>query len=397
MPPLQVTARIRAGSQPLPDEVSAMNIRDFQLERFFAAHEFEARFLLSPSDCESLSLEELLALADADSLEQWRQLRLGYTQSAGHPDLRAEIARLYPGASPDDVLVCAPEEGIFIAMHGMLQPGDRVVVTAPCYQSLAELPALLGCAVDRWEVRTEGNRWTLDPDDLIAGLTPRTRLVIVNFPHNPTGHIPSADVISRLVELTASRGIYVFSDEMYRFLEHRPECRPNSLLGAHERVIALGGLSKAFGLPGLRVGWLATRDRRLLDRCAAFKDYTTICSAAPAELLAIMALRRKNEIVAANRRIIGVNLEACRAFCREHSSRVDWLEPDGGSTAFPRLRPPLQVDEFCERLLRHRSVLAVPGRLFDWPGEHFRVGLGRRNLPEVLAVVAQEFESSSTV
>ena len=108
-----------------------MNIRDFQLERFFAAHEFEARFLLSPSDCESLSLEELLALADADSLEQWRQLRLGYTQSAGHPDLRAEIARLYPGASPDDVLVCAPEEGIFIAMHGMLQPGDRVVVTAP--------------------------------------------------------------------------------------------------------------------------------------------------------------------------------------------------------------------------------------------------------------------------
>ncbi|NLI46226.1 MAG: aminotransferase class I/II-fold pyridoxal phosphate-dependent enzyme [Acidobacteria bacterium] len=373
-----------------------MGIRDFQLERFFAAHEFTARCLLSPSDCESMSLEELLALADADSLEQWRQLQLGYTQTAGHPILRAEIARLYPGASSDDILVCAPEEGIFIAMHVLLQPGDRVVVTAPCYQSLAELPTMLGCAVDRWAVRTEGNRWTLDPDDLVAALTPQTRLVIVNFPHNPTGYTPSADVIARLVELTGSRGLYVFSDEMYRFLEHRPECRSNSLLGAHERVVALGGLSKAFGLPGLRVGWLATRDRRLLDRCAAFKDYTTICSAAPAEVLAIMALRRKNEIIAANRRIIGVNLEACRTFCQEQASRVDWLEPDGGSTAFPRLRPPLQVDEFCERLLRRRSVLAVPGRLFDWPGGYFRVGLGRRNLPEVLSIVAQELEPGSS-
>jgi len=371
-----------------------MDIRDFQLERFFAAHEFEARYLLSPSDCESLSLQELLALADPDSLEPWQQLRLGYTQSAGHPDLRAEIARLYPGASPDDMLVCAPEEGIFIAMHVLLQPGDRVVVTAPCYQSLAELPAMLGCAVDRWKVHTEGNRWALDPDDLVAGLTPRTRLVIVNFPHNPTGYTPSADVISRLVELTASRGIYVFSDEMYRFLEHGPGCRPDSLLDAHERVVALGGLSKAFGLPGLRIGWLATRDRRLLDRCAAFKDYTTICSAAPAEILAIMALRRKEEIIAANRRIIGVNLEAGRMFSREHSSQVDWLEPDGGSTAFPRLRPPLGADEFCDRLLHRRGVLAVPSRLFDWPGEHFRMGLGRRILPEVLTAVAQELEST---
>lgn len=373
-----------------------MDIRDFQLERFFAAHEFEARFLLSPSDCESLSLEDLLALADSDSLKRWRQLRLGYTQSAGHPDLRAEIARLYPGASSDDVLVCAPEEGIFIATHVLLQPGDRVVVMAPCYQSLAELPAMLGCAVDRWEVRTEGNRWTLDPDELVAALTPQTRLVIVNFPHNPTGYIPSSDLIARLVELTAAQGIYIFSDEMYRFLEHCPGCRPDSLLGAHERVIALGGLSKAFGLPGLRVGWLATRDRRLLNRCAAFKDYTTICSAAPAEILAIMALRRKSEITAANRRIISVNLEACKEFCRRHSSWLDWLEPDGGSTAFPRLRPPLEMDEFCDRLLQRRGVLAVSGRLFDWPGEHIRVGLGRRDLPEVLAVVAQELESSSS-
>lgn len=367
-----------------------MNIRDFQLERFFAAHEFEARYLLSPSDCESLSLEELLAIADADSLEQWRQLRLGYTQSAGHPALRAEIARLYPGVSPDDILECAPEEGIFIAMHVLLQPGDRVVVMAPCYQSLAELPTMLGCAVDRWEVRTEGNRWILDADDLVAALTPQTRLVIVNFPHNPTGYIPCADVIARLVELTASRGIYVFSDEMYRFLEHRPERRSDSLLGAHERVVALGGLSKAFGLPGLRVGWLATLDRRLLDRCAAFKDYTTICSAAPAEILAIMALRRTDEIVRANRRIIGANIEVCRSFCRKHSRWLDWLEPDGGSTAFPRLQPPFEADTLCGRLLSRRGVMAVSGRLFDWPGEHIRVGLGRRNLPAVLAEVAKE-------
>ncbi len=367
-----------------------MNIRDFQLERYFAAHEFRARFLLSPSDCESLSLAELLTHADADSLALWQEMQLGYTQSAGHPLLRTEIARLHIEATPEDILVCAPEEGIFIAMHCILRPGDHVVVMAPCYQSLAELPRALGCTVDRWSVRVQGDRWNLDLEELAARITPRTRLVVVNFPHNPTGYMPDTTVTAGLLELLRAHDAMLFADEMYRFLEHDLERRPVSLLDQHERTIVLGGLSKSFSLPGLRIGWLATRDRRLLDRCATFKDYTTICSAAPSEILAIMALRRKDGIIAANRRIIGANLGSCRSFCREHSRWLEWLEPDGGSTAFPRLRPPLEADGFCDRLLHRRSVMAASGRLFDWPGEHVRLGLGRRNLPDVLAEVADE-------
>jgi aspartate/methionine/tyrosine aminotransferase len=285
-----------------------MRLEPFKLERFFARHEFTAPYLLSASDCEALSLPELLARADPEGLTLWREMRLGYTESQGHPLLRAEVARLYASVGADQVLIAVPEEAIFILMHSLLAPGDHAVILTPACQSLYEVARAACGEVTRWDLLPASGTWRLDLDRLERSLSARTRLLVVNFPHNPTGFLPSRAKWEAIVGLACRRGLYLLGDEMYRFLEHDPAARLPAACDLYEKGVSLSGLSKAFGLAGLRLGWLAARDAGLLARCQVLKDYTTICHSAPSEVLAIIALRAREVILARNREIVSVNL-----------------------------------------------------------------------------------------
>jgi len=364
-----------------------MQINDFKLERYFAEHEFKVRYLLSASDCEALALDELLGMADAEALALWRDLKLSYTESQGHPLLRAEAAGLYRSIRPADVLIAAPEELILIAMSALLQPGDHVIATFPGYQSLYAIAEALGCKVTRWPLEVRAGRWGLDPDFLAAAIRPETRLLVVNFPHNPTGYLPSKAELKAIIAIARHHGLYVFSDEMYRLLEYDAETRLPPVADLYERGISLSGLSKSFALPGLRIGWLAMRDADLQARCIAFHDYTTICSSAPGEILGIMALRANDRILARNLAIIERNQVEMAQFCARHSDRFTWLAPQAGSVAFPQLRGAQSAAEFCREVLDKRDVMILPGDVFDYGEDHFRVGLGRTNFPEALAQV----------
>ncbi|MBU1750000.1 MAG: aminotransferase class I/II-fold pyridoxal phosphate-dependent enzyme [Chloroflexi bacterium] len=361
----------------------------FKLERYLAQHEFQARYFLSASDCESLTLRELLALADPASRAGWEDLGLGYTESAGHPALRAAVAGLYETRRADDVLILAPAEGIWIAMHALLSPGDHVVALFPAYQSLYEVARFLGCPVTQWSLTPTPTGWHLDLDQLARHLTPQTRLLVLNFPHNPTGYQPTPAEWTAILDLARQHELYVFSDEMYRLLEYDPADRLPAACDVYERGISLSGLSKSFGLPGLRIGWLVTPDRAVLTRCAALKDYTTICNSAPSEALAVMALRAGDTILARNRAIIQVNLATAARFFAEHAAQFTWRPPRAGSVAFPEWTGGGSVAAFCQMTLDEQGVLMVPGHLFDLPGEHFRLGLGRRNLAAALDRMGQ--------
>ena len=240
-----------------------MRPEPFALERFFARTEFTARHLLATSDCEGLALEELLALANPDLLAQWHGLRLGYTESEGASELRAEVAGLYESVSGDAILVSAPEEAVFLFMNALLDPGDHVVCTFPGYQSLYQLAVSLGCEVSFWEPR-ENARWRFDPRRLESLIRPHTKLVVWNFPHNPTGALPSQEEFRAMLDAAAKVGAWVFSDEMYRLLEPSPEKRLPAAVDRYERAVSLAGMSKVFGLAGLRIGWLAAHDQGLL-------------------------------------------------------------------------------------------------------------------------------------
>lgn len=366
--------------------------RPFALERYFAQYEFSARYLLSCSDCEPMSMEALLETADADSRERWDHLKLGYTEAMGHPVLREAIADIYSGVGAEDILVAAPEEGIFLTMQALLRPGDHVVCTFPGYQSLYELARTIGCEVSLWEPEEDAG-WRFDIDRLEGLMRDDTRLVVINFPHNPTGALLDRGGFDRLVEQVRENGVYLLSDEMYRFLEADPETRLPSACEVYEKAITLFGLSKTFGLPGLRIGWLAARDRGLLERMSRLKDYTTICSSAPSEILALMAVRGRDPLINGQRTRLGRNLKVLENFFRDYSDLFSWNRPRGGSVCFPRMTVVNDTFGFCEQLVRETGIMLVPSQLFDYGDHHVRVGFGREDLAQVLDRFAEYLNS----
>ncbi|MBV9493001.1 MAG: aminotransferase class I/II-fold pyridoxal phosphate-dependent enzyme, partial [Acidobacteria bacterium] len=224
--------------------------------------------------------------------------------------------------------------------------------------------------------------WSLDVDAVAASMRPNTRVIVTNFPHSPTGAQISGDQLARLVSIAELHGAHLFSDEVYRFLEHSSPPLP-AAAELSERALSLGVMSKAFGLAGARIGWLATRDRALRARIAALKDYTTICNAAPSEILSLIALRRRESIVADIKAIIASNLQLLDAFFRRHDAQFRWVRPKAGSVCFPEYLAG-SVDDFAARLVEREGVLLLPASQFGYSGNHFRLGYGRRDMPAAL-------------
>jgi aspartate/methionine/tyrosine aminotransferase len=362
-----------------------MRIADFALERYFARWEFAVRHLLCASDVQGYGMAELLDLADDETCGLWASLQLGYTESTGHPLLRREIASLYATIEPDEVLTFAgAEEAIFCLLNVSLEPGDHAIVTWPGYQSLYEICRAAGAEVSLHELH-ETDGWTLDLNRLRRQLTPTTRLIAVNLPHNPTGMLPDRATYDELVALAEEAGARLLVDEVYRGLEVDEADRLPAGADASRGAISLGVMSKAYALAGLRIGWLASHDRDLLARVAAFKDYTTICSSAPSEILSIIALRARDQVLGRSRDIVAANLERLDGFFEDWADRFSWVRPRGGSIGFPRLTVPgVRIDDWAAGLVEAEGVLLLPASQFGHPGNHFRVGFGRTDLPEAL-------------
>ena len=361
-----------------------MRIADFELERFFARYEFAVEHLLCASDVEGLPMAEVLAMADDETRGLWTDLRLGYTESLGHPLLRREIATLYETVDPDEVLVFSgAEEAIFAVANTHLRPGDHAIVVWPAYQSLHEVARAAGADVTLHELHA-GDGWAIDVDRLRREVTPRTRLIVVNAPHNPTGALPDVATYRAVADIAADAGAVLLSDEVYRFLELDEAERLPAGADVGSHGVSIGVMSKSFALAGLRIGWLGSHDRALLDAAARFKDYTTICASAPAEILSLIALRARDRVLARSRAIVDANLAHLDAFFARRGDAFAWVRPRGGSIAFPELLASTPIDRFAQDLLEAEGVLLAPGSIFGHPGNHFRLGFGRTDMPVAL-------------
>lgn len=361
-----------------------MKMSPFKLEEFWKQYEFITPHLLCCSDAETWGMQELLSLADPESLNLWNTLHLGYTEPPGHPLLRAEIAQLYSHIKADNVLTfTGAEEGIYCVMQTLLQKGDHVIVIDPCYQSLATLPKTLGADVTTIPLKFE-NQWQLDLKEVQKAFRKTTKLLVLNYPHNPTGALLTHKVQEGLISLAREQGAYIFSDEVYRYLEVDETKRLPSLAECYEKGIALNVMSKSFGLAGLRLGWVVTQDRGLLSDINSYKLYTTICNSAPSEILTLMGLRAREHILQRNRKIMLTNLHLLDGFIARNPHLVSWVRPQSGTVALLKLKLSMDVETFMQELVRTQGILIMPGSVLDLPGNFFRIGFGKKNMPGIL-------------
>lgn len=359
-----------------------MPLQPFKLERYFAKYEFSVKYLLCASDCEALSIADLLAL-EAGAAENFTQTWLGYTESAGAPTLRKEIAAIYETVQPEEVLVhSGAEEAIFWFMQAALQPGDHLIAHWPCYQSHIEVARSIGAEITPW-VAHEENGWVLDLAELRRAIRPNTKAIVLNTPHNPTGYLMAQAEFAEVMEIARAHGLYLLSDEVYRESEYQLVDRLPAACDLYERAVSLNGTAKAWGLAGLRIGWIATHAHELLAKMASFKDYTTICNSAPSEFLTEIAVRQRETLAGRNRALILRNLALLDDFFAHHEDIFAWQRPKAGPIAFPRLQNG-KIDTFAHDLVTRAGVLLLPGSVYDHPGNHFRIGFGRKNLPEAL-------------
>ena len=370
-----------------------MQITPFRIEEYMGKHEFSALYLLSSSDAESVAIEEILSLepgAHDAFLKHW----CGYTESPGAPWLREVLATIYKTIHSDQlVVVSAAEEAIFLFYHALLTPQDHAIVETPCYESALTLPKSIGASVSEWRRKPEDG-WAHDLAALEAMIRPNTRALYINTPHNPTGLLMAEEIFRRVLQIAAKHNIYVFSDEVYRELEHDPTSRLPAACDLYDRAISLGSVSKTYGLPGLRLAWLASYDKTFLQKIISLKHYTTICASAPSEFLTALAFRHRQKFIDRNLRIVSHNLKLLGEFFDRHNELFEWTRPNAATIGFARFKPQQDVFEWCESLVRDAGVLLLPGTVYDEP-RHIRFGYGRKNMPESLAQFEAYLKSTS--
>jgi aspartate/methionine/tyrosine aminotransferase len=357
-----------------------MKVEPFALERWMTRHELRARYNIAESGILPLRLTDLLGWLPPDerrdTLDRLVQMPLDYCEAVGTHELRSLIAATYAGCDPDNILVTAGAiEANFLLFNALLDPGDHIVAPYPAYQQLFSVPRALGCEVSLWKVGPESDD-RYDADVLARLIRPNTRLIVVNSPHNPTGAVLSPEGARRVYALAESVGAWVISDEAYRWLTvpgGDPIAPPIFEHGA--RGISVGTVSKPFGLPGLRIGWIAA-PQEVVSACWALRDYISLSPGRLNDAIAQLALRHRERIIERNTRIIAANLSATVHWIARHATFLSWTPPRGGLLALLRYRLEISSQELADRLATEHGVMLAPGSAFGYE-HHLRIGIGQ--------------------
>ena len=373
------------------EEQKRVRLEPFQLERWMTTYEMNVRWDIAESGIFPMSTHELLDLLPPEErqaeLTRLLDIRLGYSEACGSAELRQLIAATYEDTSPNQVLVTTGAiEANFLLFNELLSPGDRVVIVDPAYQQLQSVPRAIGADVALWRLRAE-NDFRFDLDELRRLATPGTRMIVINTPHNPTGALLSEDELKEIYALAEERDVWVLSDEAYRWLglpDSPPLAPPLRNLGP--RAISVGTFSKPFGLPGLRIGWIAAPDD-VAQRCWGLRDYVSLSPGKLNDALAALAFRHRDQIAARTRSIVTENLLVAERWFAENADLVSWMPPRGGLLALMKYELDIPSLELANRLAEEYSVMLAPGSAFGYEG-YLRIGVGQG--PEIFAKGLEE-------
>ena len=357
-----------------------VKIETFALERWMTRWETKTPYDIAESGIFPLTMRELLDFEPPESREatllRLLGLRLGYSEACGSAELRTLLAGTYRQTGPEEILVTTGAiEANFLLFNVLLSPGDHLIAVHPAYQQLFSVPRALGCEVSLWRLREEDG-FRFDLDALERLVTSRTRLIVINSPHNPTGAMLSEEELLRIDRLAGSVGARVLSDEAYRWLEipgGTPHPRPMRDLGSAS--VSVGTLSKPFGLPGLRIGWIGG-PADLVSKCWAMRDYVSLSPGKLSDALAVLALTHQDRIVERTRSIVARNLETARTWFAEQADVASWTPPRVGLLSMMRYALDIPSLELADHLAEKYAVMLAPGSAFDIE-HHLRIGIGQ--------------------
>ncbi len=365
-----------------------MKINDFKLEVYFNEYEFKAPYLLTQSDCQSMSINELLSM-EKGAKKEFLDLHLGYTEVAGSPELKKEISNLYINNKEENILVhTGAQEAIFNFMNIILNKEDHVITQFPIYQSLFEIANSIGCKVSYWRLKQGKSNWEMDINELENLIQENTKLIVLNSPNNPSGYTFSKEDFEKIIKIAKKKNIYIFCDEVYKGLELDGKKRP-WLADLYNKGISLGVMSKSYGLAGLRIGWIATNDLEIIDKMTKMKHYTSICSSAPSEYLATLALKHGDEILNNNLNLIKNNIDSANILFQKYPKLFNFNKPMAGPVGFIKININTHIKDFCDKLVKEKGVLLLPANIYDFEGQYFRMGFGRKNFKTSLKMFEQ--------
>ncbi|MEW6730272.1 MAG: aminotransferase class I/II-fold pyridoxal phosphate-dependent enzyme [Acidobacteriota bacterium] len=363
-----------------------MKIETFALERWMTTYETNVKYDIAESGIFPLTANDLLAFEPPDQRTELKErllnLRLGYNEACGTLELRRLLAETYTNCEPDNILITTGAiEANFLLFNLLLNPGDHVVAPYPAYQQLYSVPRAIGCDVSLWKI--EPNQNTLyDVNVLEKLVTAKTKLIVINSPHNPTGAILSSQDLQRVYEIAASLGATVLSDEAYRWLTIPDGESPTPpMFNLGPLGISVGTISKPFGLPGLRIGWIAA-SRKIIADCWALRDYTSLSPGKLNDALATLAIKHRDKIIERNHGIVRKNLAAANDWIAKHANILSWQPPRGGLLAMLRYNLNIPSLELANRLAEKYSVMLAPGSVFGYE-HHLRIGIGQE--PSIFA------------
>lgn len=364
----------------------------FKLEEYLDKREFTAQYMLCGSDVQTRSIKDILDFEE-NALEQYMSLELHYPVPQGNIALREEISQIYSMCNKEQILCFAgAEEGIYASMRALLEKNDHVITLVPCYESLKLLPEQF-CKVTTIPVELDNDGdWSVDLGKIKSACQPNTKMIVVNFPHNPTGFIPSIQFQEELISIARHSNAYIFCDEVNRFLEHKPEFRLPNIADVYEKGISLNVMSKSWGLSGLRVGWIACQDLSVIKKLRDYKHYLSICNSAPSEFLSLLALKHKDKIFKENVNLLQGNKKILKEYLLFRSDIFQWIEPKGTCVCYPKYHGSIPIDVLADQLFERYGLVILPHHVMSDPNIHFRISYGRENFLEAFALFKNHIE-----
>jgi aspartate/methionine/tyrosine aminotransferase len=375
-------------------------IAPFRLERWFAEFEFVPGMRnLAASGPFPVTTRELLELEGAETTESYLNLELDYIENPGSESLRQAVASLYTTLAADNVrIMSGASEALFLLIWSMVEPGQNIIIEDPCYDNVPGVAQSLGIEVRRLPLSQE-NGWKPDLDHLARLIDEKTRVIYLVHPHNPTGSLLNKEEVLAIAAMAERVGALLVNDEVFRLISLDGEPMP-SVADFVEYAVSIGDMTKPWGLGGLRVGWIASRQHELLQRMSAARDYSTMCCSAPGAFLAELTLRHSAEILAPRFAAARTNRDKLAEVIASSQGTLSWQRPEAGYTAFVKLPPHVSSTAFCRQLAQERQFLLLPGEVFGGAYEQFvRIGYGcsTQRFTEGLTALFDELQPLSTV